>query len=91
MIDNSDGFFSNVPKQLFENQNGRGISLNPMTKEERLKARITKSELKIAKEKERQQKLAKMVDSEQFKVRMQSSNRFNLAEVRKELETNCEL
>ena len=56
-----------------------------------MKARITKSELKIAKEKERQQKLAKMVDSEQFKVRMQSSNRFNLAEVRKELETNCEL
>jgi len=64
MIDNSDGFFSNVPKQLFENQNGRGISLNPMTKEERLKARVAKSEMKIAKEKERQEKLAKAIDSE---------------------------
>ena len=64
MIDNSDGFFSNVPRQLFENQNGRGISLNPMTKEERLKARVAKSEMKIAKEKERQEKLAKAIDSE---------------------------
>jgi hypothetical protein len=61
-----------------------------MTKEERLKARIAKSEMKIAKEKERQEKLAKMVDTETFKVRMQNQNRFNLADVRKELESNCE-
>ena len=53
MIDNSDGFFSNVPQQLFASQNSKGISLNPLTKEERLQARIKKSELKIAKEKER--------------------------------------
>ena len=35
-----------------------------MTKEERLQAKIKKSELKIAKEKERQEKLAKLVDTE---------------------------
>ena len=54
-----------------------------------MNARIAKSEMKIAKEKERQEKLAKMVDTEKFKVRMQSSNRFNLADVRTELEANC--
>ena len=90
MIDNSDGFFSGVPQQLFTGQNAKGISLNPMTKEEKLQAKIKKSELKIAKEKERQEKLAKMVDTEQFKVRMQQNNRFNLADVRSELEANCE-
>jgi len=31
-----------------------------------------------------------MIDTEQFKVRMQKDNRFNLADVRKELETSCE-
>ena len=44
--------------------------MNPMTKEERLKARIAISGMKIVKEKERQEKLAKMVDTEKFKVRM---------------------
>ena len=54
MVDNQDGFYSNVPQGMFTNQKGKGIALTAMTKEERLKAKIAKAEEKIKREHERQ-------------------------------------
>ena len=50
MVDNQDGFFSNVPQGIFTNQKGKGITLSAMTKEEKLRARIAKADAKILKE-----------------------------------------
>ena len=53
MVDNQDGFYSNVPQSMFTNQKGKGIALTAMTKEERPKAKIAKAEEKIKREHER--------------------------------------
>ena len=43
MVDNQDGFYSNVLQSMFTNQKGKGIALTAMTKEERLQAKIAKA------------------------------------------------
>ena len=89
MVDNQDGFFTGVPNSLYTNQKGKGITLSAMTKEEKLKARIVKADAKIAKEHERQKKLAEEIEMEKYKANLKRQDRFNLAEVRTEIETHC--
>jgi hypothetical protein len=59
-----------------------------MTKEEKLRARIAKADAKIDKEHERQKKLASEIEMEKYKANLKRQDRFNLAEVTKQIEDN---
>ena len=46
-VNNEDGFFSDLPNQLFAKSGGRAMLMGTLTKEEKVQAQIMLAELRI--------------------------------------------